>query len=177
MVPLDRDDPGWGPEHRQLKEQPRKFVVSVFIDRDYYVQTISDDVQTVLAYSVTTRSRRFRPSLRPIPAIGRRQRLRLRREGSLRESSSVEPASPTSTRPRQITSLHRGFAFSSAPHNFDYSEPAYYGLPGMYRWFVWSASDVARQGPLGSVGKARSELPGEGWSEIGVSEEWPAGRR
>ena len=32
---------------------------SIFVDRDFYVQTLSDDTETVLSYSVTTRDRRF----------------------------------------------------------------------------------------------------------------------
>ncbi len=177
MVPLDRDDPGWDPEDHQLKAQPRKFLVSVFIDRDYFVQTISDDDQTVMAYSVTTRSRRFRPSLRPIPAFGWRERLRLRRDGSLRR---LQPrvilgrtrfADLDATEPDRFAPPRVRLQFGA--HNFDYSEPAYYGLPGMYEWFVWSASDVARQGPLGNVAGARSELLGDDWSKIGVSDEWP----
>lgn len=177
MVLLDRDDPEWDPESHQLKAQSREFVVSVFIDRDYYVQTISDDDQTVLAYSVTTRSRRFRPSLRPVPAYGRRERLRLRRDGSLRR---LQPrvvlgrtrfADLDATEPDHFAPPRLRFRLGA--HNFDYSETAYYGLPGRYQSFVWSASDVARQGPLGSVAGVRSGFPDDGWSRIGSSDAWP----
>lgn len=83
MVPLERDDPGYDPDTWQQKPEQRCFTVSVYIDRDYYVQTISDEDQTVLAYSVTTRSRRFRPSFRPVPSSpGIRARLRLRRRAA-----------------------------------------------------------------------------------------------
>ena len=177
MMPLDRDDPGWDPEDHRLKAQPRKFVVSVFIDRDYFVQTISDDDQTVMAYSVTTRSRRFRPSLRPVPARGWRERLRLRRDGSLDRLQPRIVLGRTSfahldaTEPDYIAPPCLRLRVGAS--SFDYSERVYYGRPGRYQSFVWSANDVARQGPLGNVGKARSELPGEGWSKIGVSDEWP----
>ncbi len=43
----------------------------------------------------------------------------------------------------------------------------------MYQDFVWSTSEAAHQGPLGGVGQARSELPEDGWSQIGTSDEWP----
>jgi hypothetical protein len=43
----------------QTRLIPRRFEVSTFIDRDYYVQAISDDDKKVLAFSVTTRSRGF----------------------------------------------------------------------------------------------------------------------
>lgn len=177
MVPVDRDDPEWDPDRHQHKAQPQEFVVSVFIDRDYYVQTISDDDQTVLAYSVTTRSRRFRPLLRPVPAYGLRERFRLRRDGSYRR---LQPrivlgrtrfADLDATEPDHFAPPRLRFRLGA--HNFDYSETAYYGLPGRYQSFVWSASDVARQGSLGSVGEARSGLPYDGWSRIGSSDAWP----
>jgi hypothetical protein len=38
------------------------FTECIFLDRDYYLQTISDDDDTVLAYSVTTRRRGFAPT-------------------------------------------------------------------------------------------------------------------
>jgi len=179
MVPVNRDDPEWDrtSDRLQLKPQPRKFVISVFIDRDYYVQTISDDDQTVLAYSVTTRSRRFRPSLRPVPACSRRERLRRWRD-------PIHPFQPRivlgrtrfadldATEPDHVAPPRLRLRLGAS--SFDHSETAYYGRPGMYQSFVWSAGDVARQGPLGSVAKARSELPGDGWSHIGSSYAWPA---
>ena len=60
---LDSTDPDYDPhdESPQTRQVPKRFVVSTFIDRDYYVQTITDDDETVLAFSVTTRSRRFKP--------------------------------------------------------------------------------------------------------------------
>lgn len=177
MVPLDRDDPEWDPDRYQVKAQPRAFVVSVFIDRDYYVQTVSDDDQTVLAYSVTTRSRRFRPSLRPIPVLGWRERFRLRRDRSYRRLQPRIVLGRTRFADLDATEADH-FApprlrFRLGAHNFDYSETVYYGLPGRYQSFVWSASDVARQGPLGNVGEARAGLPEGGWSHIGSSDNWP----
>jgi hypothetical protein len=56
----DWDDDALGGQERRVR---RTFLISTFIDHDYYVQTISDDDNTVLAFSVTTRSSRFQPVL------------------------------------------------------------------------------------------------------------------
>jgi hypothetical protein len=46
---------------------PEAFTECFFIDRDYYVQTISDADETVLAFSVTTRKGRFAPTFTMLP--------------------------------------------------------------------------------------------------------------
>jgi hypothetical protein len=48
----------------------------VWIDRDYYVQAIADEDETVLAFSVTTRSARFNPRFAMPPGVRWRQRTR-----------------------------------------------------------------------------------------------------
>ena len=47
------------------------FTESTFIDRDYYVQAICDVDETVLAFSVTTRSSRFKPRFQASPRLSR----------------------------------------------------------------------------------------------------------
>lgn len=174
MVPLDRDDPGYDPDAYQQKAEPRAFTVSIYLDRDYYVQTISDDDQTVLAYSVTTRSRRFRPSLRPVPKLGLHERRRFRRAGaSYRPPPRIvlgrtRFADLDATEPEHFAPPRLRLRLGA--HNFDYSEFAYYGNPGRYQSFVWSASDVARQGRLGDLASARAELPADEWSGTGDDE-------
>lgn len=52
-----------------------------FVDRDYVVQTVSDDDdETVWAYSVTSRRRRFCPKFEVPPRVGLRERLSWWRE-------------------------------------------------------------------------------------------------
>jgi len=83
---VSSDDPRFDPalagpdaSGHQIVET-RVYTESVFVDRDYYVQTISDDDDTVLAFSVTTRTRRFHPVYRmPVPP-SRIERKRLKRE-------------------------------------------------------------------------------------------------
>ena len=80
------DDPRYAPRRgdRELDPQetwvPRTLTECFFIDRDYYVQTISDDDETVLAFSVTVRSRRFRPTLLIPKPLGWSDRFRILRE-------------------------------------------------------------------------------------------------
>jgi hypothetical protein len=161
------DDPR---DFGRAERSSQTFTVSVFIDRDYYVQTISDDDQTVLAYSVTTRSRRFRPSLRPVPALGFYKRLRLRRFKEYRRLqprivlgktrfSDLDAPEPEHFAPPRLR-LRIG------AHNFDYSETAYFGNPGRYQSFAWTASDVARQGPLGSFANVGSGLSPDRWTNF-----------
>lgn len=59
---LGSGDPGNDPDSSgaQTREVSRDLTECFFIDRDYYVQTISDADETVLAYSVTSRARRDR---------------------------------------------------------------------------------------------------------------------
>jgi hypothetical protein len=180
MVLLDREDPGWDPEKFQTKPVPRDFKVSIFIDRDYYVQAIADDDQTVLAYSVTTRSRRFRPSIRPVPPLSLRQRVLRRRDWMMprRQPRIVlgrtRFADLDATEPDEFAPPRLRLRLGA--HNFDYTETAYYGNPGRYQSFAWSASDVARQGPTGNIAKACTGFPQidpDEWSRIGSSDEWP----
>lgn len=156
----DPRDPG------RADPRSQSFIVSVFIDRDYYVQTISDDDQTVLAYSVTTRSRRFRPSLHPVPALDF-SRIRLRRS---KEDRRVQPhivlgktrfSDLDATEPEHFAPPRLRLRIGA--HNFDYSETSYFGNPGRYQSFAWTASDVARQGPLGSFANIAAGLDPDRW--------------
>lgn len=84
--PVSEGDPRINPRlvlpggSRHAVSEIRNMVESIFIDRDYYVQTISDSDGTVLAFSVTTRSSRFHPryELPPRPSFFERRRLRRR---------------------------------------------------------------------------------------------------
>jgi len=143
--------------------------VSTFIDRDYYVQTISDDDETVLAFSVTTRSRRFHPVYqvhRP-PGIIDRWRWRRRRGEPYRPLikitlgkttfADLDPADPD-----DFAGPH--FRISIGATNHSYSEMTYLGNPGSYQSFACTANDAARQGRFAF---------GIPVSEEAHSEEWP----
>lgn len=52
-------------EYGRWVPDSKTFIEVVYIDRDFYVQALTDVDETVHAYSVTTRSKHFRPSFRP----------------------------------------------------------------------------------------------------------------
>jgi hypothetical protein len=148
----------------------RSFSVSTFIDRDYYVQTITDDDETVLAYSVTTRSKRFAPVFQVSPTPSLIERWRWRR----RDGEACKPlvrvtlgrtvfADLDSTDPDQFAGPH--FRIQMGAHNHAYSEFRYFGNPGLYQSFVWTASDAARQGKFGRGLAVRQEIDSDEWPD------------
>jgi len=146
---LGPDDPGYDPDSPevQTREVRRSFTECFFIDRDYYVQTISDSDDTVLAYSVTSRSPRFRPRLevpsRPPLRSRWKDRRRWRREGRkvldvrLMSTRFADLDSPD---PRQFNGVR--FEAYTGARSYGYSEFHYMGAMGVYQDFVLTASSV-----------------------------------
>jgi hypothetical protein len=161
---LEADPEGFHERYRTVR-----FKESTFIDRDYYVQAISDHDDTVLAFSVTTRSVRFRPRFQGHRRLGRVERWRWHRGFGVRyhplfditlgqtSFADLDPANPNGFVPPH-------FLISMGAHNHAYSEIRYFGNPGNYQTFVFTASDAARQGRFGN-GMAV-------WAEVG-DYEWP----
>jgi hypothetical protein len=170
---VQRGDPDFDPHADPLQPQERylerSFTESTFIDRDYYVQAITDDDESVLAYSVTTRSKRFRPVYQVLRRRGRLERLRwrIRARQKYRPLVNVKLGRTTfadldSPDPEKLAAPH--FKVMLGAHNHFYSEFAHFGNPGHYQWFVWSASDAARQGRTGrGLGAIRGEAGGGEW--------------
>ncbi len=163
-------------EHHVTKQ----FTVSTFIDRDYYVQAISDDDETVLAFSVTTRSKRFTPSFQVLRPPSPIERLRWRRQHGERYRPLVHIklgrtafAELDSHDPDYFAPPH--FKIAIGAHNHVYSEFAYFGNPGHYQSFAWTASDAARQGRFGDGMAVRNEVGGDEWPDSGTpgQPEWP----
>lgn len=183
---LGAEDPDFDPDLPELETQERfvtkVFTESTFIDRDYYVQTITDDDQTVLAFSVTTRSKRFRPVFQVLRRPGPIARWRWRRKVGERYRPLVDIklgrttfADLDSSDPERFAPPH--FKIAVGAHNHVYSEFAYFGNPGHYQWFAWSASDAARQGSLGeNMVAASAEVDGDEWpdstSNVDHHREW-----
>jgi hypothetical protein len=170
---LSSDDPDFDPALSEYGVQERRvtqaFTVCTFIDRDYYVQTISDGDETVLAFSVTTRSPRFRPIFQVHRRIGPIERWRWRR----RFGEPYQPLVDIKLGRTTFADLDSTDADTFAPphfriaigaHNHAYSEFSSFGNPGHYQSFAWTASDVARHGRFGD-GIAVTEEVGE--------PEWP----
>jgi hypothetical protein len=176
------DDPGFDPssQESQTRLASRRFEVSTFIDRDYYVQTISDEDQTVLAFSVTTRSRRFRPVYQVHRPPGLLERWRWRREWGKPYRPLIKITLGRTTfadldphDPDQFAGPH--FRVSMGAHNHSYSEMTYLGNPGSYQSFVWTASDAARQGRFGFGIPVAQEAGADEWpdpSGEAIQPEW-----
>lgn len=154
------------PTSHDVYEQ-RAFLRSIFVDRDFLVQTISDDDDTVSAFSVTTRSRRFAPTFQWPPSVGWLERRRIAklsgekyrphfrvRLGRTRFSDFGDEESDDFAGPR--------FRISVGAHNYAYSEFTSLGRPGAYQTFVFTASDVA-PGPFGDGVTLRADVAGGEW--------------
>ena len=124
------------------------FVECIFIDRFYYLQTISDADETVLAFSVTTRRKRFRPRFEAPTGMSPLQRIKWRRQvgepfrplfrvrlGRTR-FSDLDPEDAD-----DFAGPH--FQATWAVRTFRYSELNYYGNPGGYLTYVFTASNTA----------------------------------
>jgi hypothetical protein len=173
---VTQDDPRFDPRLVQPGEswhavpETRSLIESIFIDRDYYVQTISDLDQTVLAFSVTSRSSRFRPryDLPARPSLFERRRLRKKFNYRYVPLVSVVLGHSTFASldprdPAQFAGPH--YKVSSGAHNWTYSEFHYLGNPGSYQSVVLTASDVAVHAAHGDAWKVQQELDGR--------QEWP----
>lgn len=124
------------------------FAECFFIDRDYYVQTISDYEDTILAFSVTVRRRRFRPTLSVPRKLSLRERLQVLRDVHVwpRPLATVKLGL---TRFADLDSQDPG---DWAPPHFravlgarwaSYNEFHHYGNPGHYQTYVFSAGSNA----------------------------------
>jgi hypothetical protein len=164
-------DPGYDPggEEVQKSYARRDLTECFFLDRDYYVQTISDDDETVLAYSVTSRSPRFRPRLVVPPQSRLRDRRRVgrrRREEGRRllrvklvktRFAEVDP-----TDPNEFTGV-RFDAYTGA-RAYAYSEFHYLGAAGVYQTYVLTASSAGPEAKgYGQLAKGIGEAGGGIW--------------
>jgi len=147
--------------------------VCTFIDRDYYVQTVSDEDETVLAFSVTTRSVRFKPRFHGLRRLGWVERWRWRRRFGSRYRPLVDItlgktrfADLDSPDPANFAPPH--FIVSMGAHNHAYSEFRYFGNPANYQTYIWTASDAARQGRFGNGMAVWKEIGGDEWPDPSI---------
>jgi hypothetical protein len=166
---LGSDEPE-GPEV-QTRKVRRELTECFFIDRDYYVQTISDSDETVLAYSVTSRARRFRPRLEVPARPPLRSRWKVERRWR-REGTKVLRVRLLSTRFADLDSPdpHRfnGVKFEAytGARSYSYSEFHYMGAIGVYQDFVLTASSATPTvGRHGGLAAALGEVGADHWPD------------
>jgi hypothetical protein len=129
-----------GDDFRQV-ERPRDYWECIWIDPDWYVQAVANDEETVLAFSVTTRSSKFNPRFHsPSGYFEKRWKAifgwalgRFTREFDLRLGRS--------TFAEAIDYLEEAKAYLGA-HNWGYTEIHYGANPGLYQYFVLSVNDA-----------------------------------
>lgn len=148
-------------EDSLLVEQ--SFLECFFIDRDYYVQAICDGEETVVAFSVTTRSNRFRPTFLFPAKVGCRRRRGWKKQTGERFRSffKVTLGKTHFDRLRTDPSKPRR-RIEVGARTYFYTELFSYGNPGHYQSFGFTASVAAIQAPIGPVAEVAQAL-GRGW--------------
>lgn len=126
----------------------KAFLEAIFIDRDYYVQAICDTEETVLGFSVTVRRRNFHPVFQLPPDVSWRDRRRWKAQ----TGEEFKPLFKLRLGRTRFAELDRGhpdeftghhFQAATGARGFFYSEDHYYGNPGFYQTFVFTASSTA----------------------------------
>lgn len=160
----------YSPEIQDMVSVERLFLECFFIDRDYYVQAICDEDASVIAFSVTTRSKRFRPifSFPPKPSRAQRRRWKEMTGESFKPFFRIALGRTRFEALGQDEPSPQRKAETGA-RTFSYTELYYFGNPGNYQSFGFTASSAAHQAEIGPIGDVVEEL-GRDWVG-GVGEE------
>lgn len=136
-----------------------------FIDRDYYVQAVCDEDDTVLAFSVTTRAKRFNPTFGGDESLQRRARRRFKKLTGRR----WEPLFHAQLGRTRFSDLELGdwgvpeVRAVCGARTYSYSEAYYFGNPGHYQHFVFTASSAAHHGSIGPIWELGLKASENGW--------------
>jgi hypothetical protein len=124
----------------EVIEKEKTFQECIYLDRDYFVQTVVDEDESVVAYSVTTRSRRFKPKLRS-PGFHYVERGWLMRK--LRREQRRVPLFDVRLGATVFGALEEPQKLSGSlgARTFNYWEAHWLGNPGHYQWYVFSIND------------------------------------
>jgi len=149
----------------------RDFLECFFIDRDYYVQVVCDLEETVLAFSVTTRSSRFRPtfSFPPKPSFQGRRRWKKLTGNRFQPFFRVTLGRTRFDR-LSVKALRPRRKIEGGARLYMYTELFSYGNPGHYQSFGFTSSSAASQGQLGEFVDVIQAL-GPGWTDRAKSAE------
>ncbi|KKR07323.1 MAG: hypothetical protein A3B13_02075 [Candidatus Liptonbacteria bacterium RIFCSPLOWO2_01_FULL_45_15] len=100
----------------------------IFINKYFYLQAITDEVDTVLAYSITTRESDFNPSIELGPYTNENKIVNIKL-GITHFSDLKDLGNPGNI-----------FSFVGA-HDFFYGEEYYFGNPGKYQSFYFATNE------------------------------------
>lgn len=116
----------------------------IWVDRHYYVQALVDGDESVLAFAVTTRHRRFRPKYEgpSPPSWLERARIlsRFRRGGYTRQP--LLTVRLLKTRFAALDNTPRATFANLGLRRFNYAEAHWFGNPGAYQHFVLAWNDA-----------------------------------
>jgi hypothetical protein len=175
------EQPDWGTVENDDDEPlmvKRSYVECFWIDPLFYVQTVSDDDGTVLGFSITTRRRRFHPTIHfPLPPPWRE---RLLRALSLGRRQPYWLARIELGRTTFAKSLRDDWGFPVirswlGTRAYSYTEIHYLGNPGNYQHLALTISSAAPA--LGGYpDQIQNVEPGDDdpWLEVGEDgpEDW-----
>lgn len=120
--------------------EPKTWLECVWIDRDFYVHGVADEDETIHAYSVTTRTKRFRPAFRQPGAhyVERRWLARLLQRPHYKPNPKIRLGK---TRFHELGRPEQAASWLGA-HNAHYYESYWGANPGYYQYFVYSINDA-----------------------------------
>lgn len=114
----------------------------IWVDRDYYVQALVDEDETVLAFSVTSRSARFRPRFAMPPGVTWRQRSRFRKWlGVLPGDVPIFDIRLGRSRFAVLPQPRTVYGFQGF-HDYGYVETHWFGNPGAYQHYALASNDA-----------------------------------
>jgi hypothetical protein len=125
----------------QLKFKQKKWVECIWIDRDFYVHVAADEDETIHAYSVTTRTKRFQPEFRQ-PGGESVERGRVGKLLRLPRRIKLNPKVKLGKTHFQAFDWPGQAAAWIGAHNWHYFEAQRGGNPGFYQTFVYSINDA-----------------------------------
>ncbi len=131
------------------------------------MQSISDDDDTVLSFSVTTRSKRFRPTFEvPAGMSWRKRRRWLRHVGErFRPLFRVQLGGTRLADIDPDRDAGRRFKVDLGARYFCYSEFHYFGNPGYYQTFVFTAGGAGIRASIGDIPSVIQEIGGNEWPD------------
>jgi hypothetical protein len=147
--------------HRSLRQV--SFVECVYIDRWFFVQTLTDSDDAVMAFSVTSRKPRFRPRLLSPggTASPSHSFFRRRRPHSFKPFFDIHL---NKSRFEQLPEPGRVVAFLGA-RRAGYMEGHWFGNPGHHQWYAFAMNDAAPSsggapgvGTIFEVGRGAGEV-------------------
>jgi len=128
-------------EERGAFQEEAAFWENIYVDRDFYVQALTDKDNTVLAFGVTTRKKWFRPKLLSPGGYWREPGL-IRRV--LRLGGRISPIFNVKLGKTRFSELEQPVAVAGflGAHNFGYWEAHWLGHPGNYQHYVFGVNDA-----------------------------------